>query len=278
MKRSTLVIAIIALLAVGGWWLWNNVISPKPMLELEPLNYMEDSSWAALPVQAPPAVWSGDWGIDVFIVSEDAALEARSQAGLEKKERLARAQAGALKASLQSIGEIYAPLYRSNAQSDDVTRAFETYLRTDNRGRALVIAHDTSLPESVLARLEQDETLRDRFGGFLSISDARSGIPKLLEAGMAPAEGAPLPYCNDRLNDASSCQMIVPAHKSKGLWVLDGEGVPGGELIESFPEWLETNGSKMAEPLGDFEEVEIVDIRRPGDTDERRAEDDEDGN
>jgi hypothetical protein len=31
----------------------------------------------------------------------------------------------------------------------------------------------------------------------------------------------------------------------------------------------------MAEPLGDFEEVEIVDIRRPGDTDESRESDED---
>ena len=34
--------------------------------------------------------------------------------------------------------------------------------------------------------------------------------------------------------------------------------------------WLEENASQSAEPLGDLEEVEIVDIRRPGDTDESR--------
>ena len=63
--------------------------------------------------------------------------------------------------------------------------------------------------------------------------------------------------------------MVVPAHREKGLWTLTSEGTPGGEMVATFPEWLEVNVGKMAEPLGDFEEVEIVDIRRPGETDEK---------
>ena len=62
----------------------------------------------------------------------------------------------------------------------------------------------------------------------------------------------------------------MPAHKKKGLWILTSEGTPGGDLIASFPTWLDENVGKMAEPLGDFEEVEIVDIRRPGETDDER--------
>lgn len=51
---------------------------------------------------------------------------------------------------------------------------------------------------------------------------------------------------------------------------MTSEGTPGGDLIASFPTWLDENVGKMAEPLGDFEEVEIVDIRRPGETDDER--------
>lgn len=273
MNRSALMILVAAAFALGGgWWLWNNIISPQPLLDLEPLNYTEDSSWAALPVQTPPAVWSGEWGVDVFVVSKDARLVARTQVGLEKRERVARAQADALRTYLQPVGEVYAPLFRGNAESDDITRAFETYLRTDNRGRALVITHDMPLPDSVLARLEQDPELRNRFGGFLSLSTARTGITPLYADGSAPNDEGTFPWCNARLNEANSCQMIVPARKVKGLWVLESEGVPGGDMIATFPDWLEANVGKMAEPLGDFEEIEIVEIRRPGDTDERRAE------
>lgn len=276
MKRYWILIALAAVLVIGaGPWIWNTIISPKPQLDLSPLKYNEDSSWSALPVQDPAPVWRDGWGVDVFLVSKDSALRGKSQSGLQKRERKAREQAQALKASLQEAGEVYAPLYRDNARNDDVTRAFETYLRRDNKGRALILAHDVPLPPSVLGRLEQDENLRERFGGFLSISDTRQGIPSLKEDAGESSEDTPLPYCTPRLVEADSCQMIVPAHKVKGLWVIAEEGVPGGETIAEFPAWLEENVGKMAEPLGDFEEVEIVDIRRPGDTDERREKEDD---
>ncbi|MDX1291995.1 MAG: hypothetical protein R3265_04220 [Hyphomonas sp.] len=275
MKRFTVLIAIAAVLAIGaGPWIWNTFISPQPQLELDPLKYAEDSSWSALPVEEPAPVWVEGWGVDVFLISEDSALKGRSQAGLQKRELRGRRQAQSLKASFDSIGEVYAPLYRDEATNDDLTRAFESYLRRDNRGRALIIAHDMPIPDAILARLEQDASLRDRFGGFLSISDTRDGIPPLeSDMAQAPVE-EPLPYCNERLNQAASCQMVIPAHREKGLWTLTGEGTPGGELVASFPEWLEANVGKMAEPLGDFEEVEIVDIRRPGETDDTLADDD----
>jgi hypothetical protein len=269
MKRFTVLIAIAAVLAIGaGPWVWNTFISPRPQLELDPLKYAEDSSWSALPVEEPAAVWIDGWGVDVFLISDDSALKGTTQSGLQKRELKGRRQAQSLKTSFDSIGEVYAPLYRDNATNDDLTRAFETYLRRDNRGRALIIVHDRPIPDSILARLEQDSSLRDRFGGFLSISDTKDGIPPLDSSAQPASLGEPLPYCNDRLNDAASCQIVVPAHRKKGLWVLTSEGTPGGELIASFPEWLETNVGKMAEPLGDFEEVEIVDIRRPGEVDD----------
>ena len=276
MKRLMLPIIVVALLAIaGGYWAWTHIISPPPYLELEPLNYTEDSSWSALPVESPPAVWADGWGIDVFVISEDAALKGRTQPQLEKNERKAREQAQALKSRLEQIGEVYAPLYRDNARNDDITRAFETYLRSDNLGRALIIVQDSPVPPSILARLEQDPDLRDRFGGFLAISDAKDGIPPLQSSqntsgdpsGDTESENT---FCPERLKDEQNCQIVVPAHKSKGIWIITSETIPGGTPIEEFPEWLEANVAKSAEPLGDFEEVEIVDIRRPGETDERR--------
>ena len=47
----------------------------------------------------------------------------------------------------------------------------------------------------------------------------------------------------------------------------------GGKSLAGLTDWLEANVAKMAEPLGSLEEVEIIDIRRPGDTDAKRAED-----
>jgi len=276
MKRFTVLIALAAVLAIGaGPWVWNTYISPRPQLELDPMKYTEDSSWSALPVQEPEAVWTGGWGVDVFVISEDSGLGGTTQVALQKNEQRGRRQAQALKASFETIGEVYSPLYRDAAVNDDVTRAFESYLRRDNRGRALIIAHDRPIPSAILARLEQDASLRERFGGFLSISDTKDGIPPLASGDAQTTAEGPLPYCNDRLNDIDSCQIVVPAHREKGVLVLRSEGIPGGDIVAGFPEWLEANVGKMAEPLGDFEEVEIVDIRRPGETDETLSGDDD---
>ena len=40
-----------------------------------------------------------------------------------------------------------------------------------------------------------------------------------------------------------------------------------GDNLTGYKEWLEANVAKTAEPLGALEEVEIIDIRRPGETD-----------
>lgn len=61
----------------------------------------------------------------------------------------------------------------------------------------------------------------------------------------------------------------IPTVHQNGFSVLAPDSSVG-ELAATFSEWLQANASPMAEPLGDLEEVEIVDIRRPGDTDERR--------
>ena len=39
------------------------------------------------------------------------------------------------------------------------------------------------------------------------------------------------------------------------------------DRVAQHKEWLEANVAKTAEPLGALEEVEIIDIRRPGETD-----------
>ena len=194
MKRFTVLIALAAVLAIGaGPWVWNTYISPRPQLELDPMKYTEDSSWSALPVQEPEAVWTGGWGVDVFVISEDSGLGGTTQVALQKNEQRGRRQAQALKASFETIGEVYSPLYRDAAVNDDVTRAFESYLRRDNRGRALIIAHDRPIPSAILARLEQDASLRDRFGGFLSISDTKDGIPPLASGDAQTTAEGPIP-------------------------------------------------------------------------------------
>ena len=270
LKRIALIfVATILLLAGAGPWIWYTFIAPPELMELEPLQYTDDSSWAALPVASPPAVWTDGWGVDFFMILESAGLEARSAKGLERNEKRARRQAQTYKTQLGSLGAVYAPLYRDAAQGDDTARAFNTYLRTRNLGRGLVIVHDTEVPELVSLRLSQDPALRERFGGFLQLSHASSTD----ESKDAVNEDGAQSVCGGFVFPQNDCHTVLGVHKTNGTYSIAGDSFPGDHPITGFQQYLADNVGMMAEPFGEFEEVEIIDIRRPGDTDENRARD-----
>nr|WP_321362074.1 hypothetical protein [uncultured Hyphomonas sp.] len=264
MKKPALWIAS-ALIAVGlGVWLWRTVVSPPPYIEMSPLVYTDYASWAVIPKQTPPAVWKDGWATDVFLVDSASELKGRSGKQLDKKEQTARLQGRMLEDGLTAIGPVYAPLYRADAKGDDLARAFLIYLRKHNRGRALVIAADTPLPDALLAEIELEPDLMERFGGFYRIGKNPESVTLIED----PAKSADA-YCPAHLVDSDTCVKDLSTVHENGFSLLAPDsGV--GESAAKFSEWLDANASPMAEPLGDLEEVEIVDIRRPGDTDERR--------
>ena len=252
------------LVAGAGVWLWSTYVSPAELMELEPLQYTEDSSWAALPVSKPAAVWEDGWGVDVFVILSSSGLKARNAQGLERRESLARRQAQAYKADLGGLGAIYTPLYRDAALPEDSLRAFETYLRTQNLGRGLIIAHDEVVPGPILERIASDASLQERFGGFLELA----GKAAETDEEQNSAIGQP---CGGFRHTEEACRSRVNIAKSKGAFRVSQDGFPETHPIAAFREYLNANVGMMAEPLGQFEEVEIIDIRRPGDTDENRA-------
>ena len=265
MKKPALWIVSAAIAIALGAWLWRTVISPPPYIEVSPLSYNDFASWAVVPKQTPAPVWQDGWAVDVFLVDDASELKGRSGKQLDRKEQAARLQGRMLEDGLSAIGPVYAPLYRANAKGDDLARAFLVYLKQHNRGRAFVIATDTSLPEALLAELRKDADLNERFGGFYRLGKHPEALA-LTEDPMETGET----FCPQHLNETATCLHDIATIRRSGFAVLAPDSGLGATPAADFLAWLEANAAPMAEPLGDLEEVEIVDIRRPGDTDESR--------
>ncbi|HPF22878.1 MAG: hypothetical protein R3C08_03580 [Hyphomonas sp.] len=265
MKKPVLWIASAAVAIAFGVWLWRSVISPPPYIEVSPLSYSDYASWAVIPKETPPAVWSGGWAVDVFLVDDAASLKGRSGKQLNKVEQNARLQGRMLEDGLAAIGPVYAPLYRTDAKGDDLSRAFLVYLKQHNRGRAFVIATNSPLPDALLTELQRDPDLSERFGGFYRLAKRPDALT-LIEDTSKTGES----YCASHLIESGTCVHDVVTGRQGGFAVLAPDSGLGADPAAAFLAWLEDNASQSAEPLGDLEEVEIVDIRRPGDTDESR--------
>jgi hypothetical protein len=265
MKKPVLWI-VAAAIAVGlGAWAWRTLISPPPYIEVEPLSYTDFASWAVIPKETPPAVWTDGWAVDVFLVDSASELKGRSGKQLDKKEQNARLQGRMLEDGLQAVGPVYAPLYRADAKGDDLARAFLIYLKKHNHGRALVIASDTALPDALLTELQEEPDLMGRFGGFYRLGNQPQSVVLTEQPDQSMDS-----YCAAHLVESNTCVQDVTTIRQSGFATLSPDSALDDAATE-FLGWLEANASPMAEPLGDLEEVEIVDIRRPGDTDERRA-------
>lgn len=275
MKRLLVILAIVVILGVGlGPWAYRTFFVPGVPIALPAFDYRTHDGWAALPAESPAPVWTGGWAVDVILVGPGTGLDPRSDADVLPQTRRAKAQSERIAESLSSIGPVYAPLYRKADEAADLAMAFGSYLSSHNRGRAFVIATDHALPPEMLVSLKTDEALRARFGGFLRLTRARrANAPFPAVARVASAPGGLLAYCPGQYELADSCQPVVSIGRQDGMMVVSQDTPIGGASLAGFTDWLEANVAKTAEPLGALEDVEIIDIRRPGDTDAKRAED-----
>ncbi|WP_299950435.1 hypothetical protein [Hyphomonas sp. BRH_c22] len=271
MKRVLLAIGILFVLAVGlGPWAYRTLFAPGEPLALPAFDYRTTDSWAALPAEVPAPVWKDGWAVDVILIAPDAGLAPRSEAELASQTTRAGAQAKRMAESLAAVGPVYAPLFRRDSEQTDLSTAFQQYVDTHNRGRAFVIATDHTLTAEAFAGLKADDTLRERFGGFLRLTrDIGSDDPFPAIDGAASLKD----YCPDQYSELSDCQPIVRIGRQDGMMIVAQDSPVGGDNLSGLTSWLEANVAKTAEPLGSLEEVEIIDIRRPGDTDENRATD-----
>lgn len=244
MRKSIWIAAAVALVAVGGgavFWYMNSAPPPEPVV-LDPYDYALEDSWHAKPETAPPPVWEAGWDTDVILLLSPAARrapEAHSEA-------------------LSAFGAVYAPKLRGPEFDEDAAEALQRYLDDDNNGRALVIASDRPLPASIVPVINSDPMVRARFAGVLLLEGQEAAFASGVSAGSV---------CSDRFGAGEICAAPIDIRRSDGVWVIAGDEPHGGAVIDGFEEWLDTSAPKLAEPLGDLEEVEIIDIRRPGQTD-----------
>jgi len=256
-KITIALVAVLLAVAVGAviWSMRTPKVATGPAVPT--FDYAAGNSWAVKPDAPPPAVWETGWAIDVVLLDAGSALEVSDTVGLEKRRNEAAEKLSDLGAAFDSIGPVYAPYLRAASLDEDAASAFTQYLASDNRGRAFVIAADRPLAAALLPVFESDPLVRDRFAGVLLYGGPGS------EPG--PASGAPAAgICSRRYKAEAGCTEPVELRRSGGGYVMTG----GGRLINGFKAWLNDHASKLAEPLGDLEEVEIIDIRRPGETGE----------
>lgn len=245
MNRFVLIGIGAAILIAGGAlavWKLNTAPEPEPV-PVDPYDYTLTESWTARPDVPPAAVWDGGWAIDVIQLTANMRRDPENSA-----------------AALSALGPVYAPKLRAPNFSEDAASALEQYLAADNNGRAFVIATNQPLPASAVPVINADPMVRARFGGVLLLDGQEAAF----------AEGVnPSSVCSDRFGVGEICAAPVEITRQNGEWIIRAEeGVPaGGAVIEGFGEWLDNSAPKLAEPLGDLEEIEIIDIRRPGQTD-----------
>ncbi len=246
---STLLVAAIA---VAVWFM--RPAKPITISTLPDFDYAAPESWAVRPETPPPAVWEAGWDIDAVIISTGASIETGAAETEERRLLAAAKSLGTLSEVFASIGPVYAPLVRAGNAEADIAAALQHYIEEDNRGRAFVIATDTALPAFLAEMLAADSLLRDRFVGVLTFGETPDS------AGFAPGTNK-ADVCSRKFEREEGCTLAIELRKSGTNYSYSGEGTPGGALTSGFTNWLHDNASKLAEPLGDLEEVEIVEIQ-----------------
>lgn len=266
MKRLIALGIFILLLAIAATvWLWlSRSATQAPVVPIQTADYGMPDAWAVRPDTPPPAVWQGGWAVDVFLVINSAARSPGPLKTLAVRDAQAVEDAIGLREGLATIGPVYAPVYSASDADADLERALDLYLSRDNRGRAFVIATDRTLPASLVDVVTADTLVRERFGGILHLSST-SAAEDLFEP--FSERFRPDDYCPDRLISAGGCIATVITTRKGGRSVIAAPPPDGGIVLDGYVDWLNTYGVQLAEPLGELEDIPIIDIRRPGETD-----------
>lgn len=245
MSKFLPVAVVIAFLLVGGSimvWHMNSGPEREPE-DLPPYDYERADSWSALPETPPAPVWEAGWETDVILLAQTATAHRRPEEYC---------------AALAPVGPVYAPRLRQSDFGADAGKALQHYLEAHNRGRAFVIASNHPLPASVVPVINSDPMLRARFGGVLLLDGQEIAFAQGVRAGSV---------CSDRFGAGEICAEPVELRRENGEWTAAGETPLAGPVLGGFEDWLNASAPKLAPPLGDLEDIEIVEIRRPGQTD-----------
>ncbi len=243
-------------------------------------DYARSTAWAARPESRPPGAWDRPWGVDIFLIPPGPTIpHFKGHIDIDIAE--ARAQVDAATAAFsESFGEdfpIYAPRYRRTvparrdapdaAKSQDLAAAFENYMDEDNRGRAVLFAGLASdLPDMRRLAAAHDD-LFERVAGYIvfGADDQETAGP----CSPGAAEGCLMPA--DVRIDRPITRFVLPALPDQNATYRPADPETLSEVVAaraiSVSAWLDENAEKPAEPLPDFETIEIAPVRRPGETD-----------
>jgi len=257
MNRKIAVALIAVLLAIAaGAIVWSMQEAPVASGPAVPtFDYAVESSWAVKPELPPPAVWETGWEVDLVILSAAAALEISDKVAPETRRGDAGEELEDLGAAFRELGQVYAPYLRAASLDMDMASALSEYLANHNRGRAFLIATDRPIPATLVPTFESDPLLRERFGGVLFYGQSATGTG--LAEGVTSAA-----LCLRRYKPEQGCVAAVEVRRAGGKYEMSG----GEALTNGLVAWLNDHTSKLAEPLGDLEEIEVIEIRRPGET------------
>jgi hypothetical protein len=249
-KRLALYI-VPGLLVLTGLALF--LMARKPAVETGPalptFDYSDAGSWAVRPALPPPAVWENGWAVDVVVISASDALDISEKVEIEKRRTRAADELEKVAAAFAPIGDVYAPYLRAADISGDAAAALQVYLENDNRGRAFFIASDAPLAAGIGPVISKDPMVQKRFGGLFLYADG------------APDESAAaLPVPCARADEAGAgCVSDVKLRKAGGGYQASGTEA----ITDGFIDWLSYKAPKLAEPLGELEEIEVAPIQKP---------------
>jgi len=286
-------LALAALLPIIAWFLFKDLafaawVGRGEPIQPQALDYAETASWAKRPDVLPEGAWQTPWGVDAFVIVSPPDMAATSgwvSATSEDSRSGFDERVSGVAATLPPEMGLYAPAFHfasaatgragtNRLQSEIETAlvdAFSAYLENDNRGRAIkLVVTDRSLPlaNAVLARLQEDD-LRNRFAGLIVLDGQKlseSTLPRvpLCSPGATPScvaqfdlevQGPTLPFLLPSLPGWRGTETIVDARTVRAE-IADRSA--------AVSQWLDNNAPKPAEPFGDFEEIDIAPIYRPG--------------
>ncbi|MEM6900182.1 MAG: hypothetical protein AAF583_10465 [Pseudomonadota bacterium] len=283
-KRQWLIAGGLAVVIIAWFGLKNPIyklsLSGTPATPNQ-LDYSLVESWAAYPEARPPGAWETPWGVDIFLIGSPTGIAAApglvnalSEEHRETFDKNVTELSGALPRGVP----IYAPRYHSPSAfhpkgeyadevGDALNSALETYIASDNRDRAVLLAVDErALPyaENITAQLSSAD-LTNRFAGRIVFGESDNR--------KAPVN------CNPSLENSCEWQVTMQPDTNPLSFFLPR--LPGRIVSRTVTEpvgiaetirvqsqqvstWLDENAPKPAEPLGGIQEVAIVPIRRPG--------------
>lgn len=251
MRPSRLITALSLILSLAGARVGIGIWQMQPDLAIPAKTYTSNGDWAAIPDPLPEPVWLTGWKTDVFFLSYQNEISGTSQPKIRQRMQNAKETTQLYKAALEPYGALYAPLLR-DGHSDDAATALNAYLDHYNQGRAFVIVSNTA-PTNDLTAIITALTAQTRFGGYYFTSaDVTSA-----------ARAAGTSTCPARFNH--NCQDTIELtflENSVSTVMTETDSTEG--MFKAFEAYLKNDTRPMAEPFGDFEEIEIISIKKPG--------------